>query len=90
MHSRIFENLYLVTDLVIGGDLRYYLSKRKKFTEEETKFFVACILVGLEYMHLNGVIHRDIKPENLLLDEKGYVHITDMGISRIWSPDNAH
>ena len=33
-------------------------------------------------MHNNGVIHRDIKPENLLLDEVGYVHITDMGISR--------
>jgi len=85
-----YENLYLVTDLVTGGDLRYHLSKRKKFTEPETKFFIACILIGLEYMHNNGVIHRDIKPENLLLDEKGYVHITDMGISRIWSPDNAH
>ena len=51
---------------------------------------ITCIIVGLEYMHSNGVIHRDIKPENLLLDEKGYVHITDMGISRIWTPDNAH
>ena len=40
-------------------------------------------------MHNNGVIHRDIKPENLLLDEQGYVRITDMGISRLWSPDNA-
>jgi serine/threonine protein kinase len=47
-------------------------------------------LIGLEYMHNNGVIHRDIKPENLLLDEKGYVHITDMGISKMWSPDNSH
>lgn len=64
-----FENLYLVTDLVTGGDLRYYLSKKKKFNEIETKFFIACIVVGLEYMHNNGVIHRDIKPENLLLDE---------------------
>jgi serine/threonine protein kinase len=41
-------------------------------------------------MHNNGVIHRDIKPENLLLDDQGYVRITDMGISRIWSPDNAN
>lgn len=41
-------------------------------------------------MHNNGVIHRDIKPENLLLDEKGYVHITDMGISKMWTPDNSH
>jgi serine/threonine protein kinase len=85
-----YENIYLVTDLVTGGDLRYHLTKKKKFSEQETKFFVACILVGLEYMHNNGVIHRDIKPENLLLDERGYVHITDMGISKIWMPDNAH
>ena len=77
-------------DLVTGGDLRYHLSKKKRFTEEETKFFVSCIIVGLEYMHHNGIIHWDIKPENLLLDEKGYVHITDLGISRIWSPDNSH
>lgn len=77
-------------DLVTGGDLRYHLSKRKRFTEAETKFFVSNIVVGLEYMHNNGVLHRDIKPENLLLDENGYVHITDMGISRLWSPDNSH
>ena len=85
-----YENLYLVTDLVTGGDLRYYLNNRKTFTEQESKFFTSCILVGLEYMHNNGVIHRDIKPENLLLDDHGYVRITDMGISRIWSPDNAN
>ena len=41
-------------------------------------------------MHSQGVLHRDIKPENLLLDDNGYVRITDMGISRVWSPDNAH
>ena len=85
-----FENIYLVTDLVTGGDLRYHHNKKKRFTEQQTKFFVACIIVGLEYMHGNGVIHRDIKPENLLLESNGYVRITDMGISRIWTPDNAH
>jgi len=35
------------------------------------EFFVACIVVGLEYLHLNNVIHRDIKPENLVLDSSG-------------------
>ena len=84
-----YENLYLVTDLVTGGDLRYAYSQQRKFTEEQTKFFVACCIVGLAYMHSNNVIHRDIKPENLLMEESGYIRITDLGISREWSPDNA-
>jgi serine/threonine protein kinase len=50
---------------------------------------VACILIGLEYLHINGVLHRDIKPENLVLDSRGYVHLTDFGIARTWSAENA-
>lgn len=59
------------------------------FSEPETKFFVCCIIIALEYLHKNGVIHRDIKPENLLLDEAGYVRLTDFGISRLYGPENA-
>lgn len=50
---------------------------------------IACIIVGLEYMHNNGVIHRDIKPENIVMDSKGYVRLTDLGIARIWQPENS-
>lgn len=52
-------------------------------------FFVACIVQGLEYLHMNGCIHRDIKPENLVMDNKGYVRITDLGIARVWRPENS-
>ena len=82
------ENLYLVSDLLTGGDLRYHICKYRKFSEEQTRFFLACILLGLEYCHSNNVIHRDIKPENLVLDDKGYVHITDFGIAKIQQPNN--
>jgi serine/threonine protein kinase len=83
------ENLYLIMELMPGGDLRYHISKKRRFSEEQTKFFVACIMQGLEYLHMNGCIHRDIKPENLVLDHKGYVRITDLGIARIWRPENS-
>ena len=82
--------MYLVTDLVTGGDLRYHHNKRKKFTEKQTKFFSACFIVGLEYMHNNKVIHRDIKPENLLMEASGYVRITDLGILRELAPQNSY
>ena len=65
------------------------MKTKKDWTEVQTKFIMACIIAALEYMHLNGVIQRDIKPENILVGEDGYVRVTDMGISRMWSPDNA-
>jgi serine/threonine protein kinase len=39
------DNLYLVMDLLNGGDLRYHISKHRKFTEEQTRFFLACLLL---------------------------------------------
>ncbi|CAK56174.1 unnamed protein product (macronuclear) [Paramecium tetraurelia] len=81
-------HLYIVLDYMEGGDLRYHLCKQGKFSEEQTKFFVICILMALQYLHKNLVLHRDIKPENLVFDDEGYLHITDMGIARIWKPNN--
>ena len=77
-----FNSLYLVMDLVIGKDLRYHLVALKQFSEEQTKFFIASTLLSLEYLHTNNIIHRDIKPENLILNEKGYLKLTDFGIAK--------
>ena len=83
------ENLYLVIDLMSGGDFRYYLVKHRDMKEDALKFLAACIISGLEYLHLNNIVHRDIKPENLVFDSKGYLHITDFGIARMTNTDNS-
>lgn len=80
--------LYLVMDLMPGGDLRYHMCAIQ-FTEKQCKFLICCIIIGLEYMHSHGVIHRDIKPENLVFGRNGYLHITDLGISRVWCEENS-
>lgn len=85
-------------DYMLGGDLRYHIGKIRKCDERTTshqlilfsiEFFIACIFVGLEYLHKNNIIHRDIKPENLVLDGRGYVRITDLGIARIQRVENS-
>ena len=83
------DNLYLVMDLLNGGDLRYHICHKRKFSENETKFFLACVIIGLEYIHSKNIIHRDIKPENLVLDSNGYVAITDFGVAKKNMKDNS-
>ena len=80
--------LYLIMDLLPGGNLRYHLGIKRKFTEKQNKFLIACILIGLEYIHGENILHRDIKPENLVFDENGYLRITDFGIAKKYTVNN--
>ena len=68
-------------DLLLGGDLRYHLSRRRKFSENVTKFFIACLVNALDHVHEAGVVHRDVKPENLVFDNEGYLRLTDFGVA---------
>ena len=77
------DYLYMIYDLMSGGDLRYWYIEQKVFNEKECKFLVSCIILALEYLHHNKVIHRDLKPENILFDKNGYIHIADFGIAKL-------
>ncbi|CAK70564.1 unnamed protein product (macronuclear) [Paramecium tetraurelia] len=84
------ETLYLIMDYMSGGDLRYHIGRMRKFNEEETsKKLQLQFLRVLQYVHGNNIIHRDLKPENLVLDSKGYVHLTDFGIARFMKSENS-
>ena len=72
---------YLVKKFYSGGDLRYHIN-RKIISEEKSKFLVANIILGLEFLHSKGYIYRNLIPENLLIDKKGYLHLNDMTLMR--------
>ena len=82
------DNLYIVMNLFSGGNLRYHLSIKRHFNEEQTKFLISSILIGLEYIHSQNILFRDLKPENLVFDNKGYLLITDFGIAKRYTINN--
>ena len=52
------------------------------FTEEEARFFVAEILLAIEYLHSFDIIYRDLKPENVLIDSEGHAKLADFGLAK--------
>ncbi|KAJ5702234.1 Serine/threonine-protein kinase 32B [Penicillium malachiteum] len=79
------EYIYIVVDLMNGGDLRFHIS-RKCFTEEAVRFWMAELGCALKYIHSQGIIHRDLKPDNVLLDSEGHVHLADFNVASDFRP----
>ncbi|MCO5551563.1 hypothetical protein L7F22_005068 [Adiantum nelumboides] len=77
----------LVTDFCPGGELFLLLDRQqqKVFSEETARFYLAEIVIALEYLHCQGIIYRDLKPENVLLRKDGHVVLTDFDLSFITS-----
>mmetsp|Transcript_22856 Transcript_22856/g.33385 ORF Transcript_22856/g.33385 Transcript_22856/m.33385 type:complete len:590 (-) Transcript_22856:230-1999(-) len=75
------EELYLILDLMTGGDLGYALYKRGPFKQQEAMYYGVRTLLGLKALHDLGVVFRDLKPENILMDGTGKTKLSDLGLA---------
>ena len=76
------RSIYMLMALGHGGEL-FNIICNQRISEGHTKFYAAGILVGLRYMHDRNILYRDIKAENILIDDKGYPVIIDMGFGEL-------
>lgn len=76
------SHLYMVMEFMPGGDLMSLLMKEDTFSEETTMFFMAEAAHAISSVHALGYIHRDIKPDNMLLDARGHLKLTDLGLCK--------
>ncbi len=76
-------NIYMLLSYVPGGELFTHLRRAGRFSPDVTRFYLATIVLALKYLHSFNIIYRDLKPENLLLDNRGYLHLTDFGFAKV-------
>jgi len=86
----MFENsahIYLVMELVQGGELLERIIERGSYTEKEAAQTGKEMLAAVQHLHNLGIAHRDLKPENLLCTSKDktnvHIKLTDFGLSKI-------
>ncbi len=84
--------LYFILDYCGGGDLSMHLNNKQLFKEEEARFYVAELVLAIEYLHAKNIVYRDLKPDNLLIGivaaakyrvgNDGHLKVSDFGLAK--------
>lgn len=85
------DSLFMVLELMKGGDLLNRIVKRKQLTESISKLYFYQMCHAIKYLHEKGITHRDIKPDNILLqsdEEDTLVKVSDFGLSKFVQKDS--
>uniref|UniRef100_A0A452J580 Ribosomal protein S6 kinase n=1 Tax=Gopherus agassizii TaxID=38772 RepID=A0A452J580_9SAUR len=84
--------VYLVMELMRGGELLDRILRQKCFSEREASAVLCTITKTVDYLHSQGVVHRDLKPSNILyMDESGNpdsIRICDFGFAKQLRAEN--
>ncbi|KAJ0176665.1 hypothetical protein K1T71_007844 [Dendrolimus kikuchii] len=85
------DAVYIILELMEGGELFDKISKQGKLPEKHTRFLFRQMVLAVKYLHSQGITHRDLKPENVLLEsmnENTLVKISDFGLSKFVGEDS--
>lgn len=92
--KEVFEDrgkMYLVMELVEGGELFDRIRQKKVFSEFTAFHITRQLLDTVKYLHDVGIVHRDIKPENILLSDNSEIptiKLADFGLSKLVGPND--
>uniref|UniRef100_A0A061SDZ9 Calcium/calmodulin-dependent protein kinase I n=1 Tax=Tetraselmis sp. GSL018 TaxID=582737 RepID=A0A061SDZ9_9CHLO len=79
------NKVYLITELLTGGELLDALLAKGSYTEEDARCCFEKLLAALSYLHKQEIAHRDLKLENLLLvdsEDITNIKLADFGLAK--------
>lgn len=75
--------IFLITELICGGDLYDYLNTNGPMCEKDAQRIFGQIINAVDYCHAKGIVHRDLKDSNILLTNDQNVKIADFGFANV-------
>ena len=77
-------SLSIFLEYIPGGSLKALIDKFGALEESVAQSYTRQLLLGLEYLHRNGIAHRDMKGANCLVGNDGVIKLADFGASKQW------
>lgn len=75
--------MFMVVDLLLGGDLRYHLQQNVRFQEDTVKLFICELAMALDYLQGQRIIHRSVKSKGTALDRMQGMELTTCSIQQV-------
>ncbi|KAJ6459449.1 kinase-like domain-containing protein, partial [Mycena vitilis] len=86
--DQLSANICLILEYMEGGELQWVADGQPYLTMDQTRRCTRDVVLGLQYLHLQGIIHRDIKPSNIMWTaDRSHVKIGDFGVAHLVQPE---
>ena len=76
------NNIYFLLEYVRGKELFEVIRDIGYLSKEQTNFYIASMMIAINYLHERKIIYRDIKPENIMVIKNGYLKLIDFGTAK--------